>query len=164
MSAKRCERDSNPQSAFADHRFSRPAHYQLWHHSEIPRTGVEPVSPIGHVSLSHARFPVSHLGMKYRRRESNPQNSVFESDTYSSSVTPTKVPLVRFELTVDLSPARVLSPAHIPFCYRGMSKWAGLELHQRCFFVGDLQSLALASRHTDPKNNRLRGSLQTGGL
>ena len=137
MSAKRCERGArrpvdvgfapteverraNPQSACADHRFSRPAHYQLWHHSEVPRTGVEPVSPIGHVSLSHARFPVSHLGMKYRRRESNPQNSVFESDTYSSSVTPAKVPLVRFELTVDLSPARVLSPAHIPFCYRGV--------------------------------------------
>ena len=32
-----------------------------------------------------------------------------------------KVPLVRFELTVDLGPARVLIPAHIPFCYRGVN-------------------------------------------
>ena len=99
---KRCERDSNPQSE-TDHRFSRPAHYQLWHHS--------------------------------------------------------KVPLVRVELTMDLSPARVLSPPHIPVLLQrhintpgeirtltepGLNrvplpvgirarKWAGLELHQRCF-------------------------------
>ena len=30
-----------------------------------------------------------------------PLNSVFEADTYSSSVTPAQVPLVRFELTLD---------------------------------------------------------------
>ena len=29
-------------------------------------------------------------------------------------------------------------------------KWAGLESNQRCFYVGDLQSLALATRHTYP--------------
>ena len=29
---------------------------------------------------------------------------------------------------------------------------AGLELNQRCYSVGDLQSLALATRHTDAYN------------
>ena len=43
---------------------------------------------------------------------------------YSSPITPAQVPLVRFELTLDLSPARVLSPAHIPFCYRGIIRSA----------------------------------------
>ena len=50
----------------------------------------------------------------YRRRELNPQDSVFEADAYSSSATPAKIPLVRIELTMDLSPARVLNPPHIP--------------------------------------------------
>lgn len=42
-----------------------------------------------------------------------------ESCSFSWFRHPGKVPLVRFELTMDLGPARVLSPAHIPFCYRG---------------------------------------------
>ena len=58
-----------------------------------------------------------------------PLNSVFEADTYSSSVTPAQVPLVRFELTLDLSPARVLSPAHIPFCYRGINTPGEIRTH-----------------------------------
>ena len=96
------------------------------------------------MSLSHVRLPISHLGIKYRRRELNhgylldlwsrsiadkPLNSVFEADTYSSSVTPAQVPLVRFELTLDLSPARVLSPAHIPFCYRGINTPGEIRTH-----------------------------------
>ena len=92
--------------------WSLPAHYQLWHHSEIHRTGrwmssghpfypqgtksadrsgaeTEPVSPYKHMSLSHARLPrFRHLGIKYRRRELNPQDSVFEADAYSNSATP----------------------------------------------------------------------------
>ena len=48
---------------------------------------------------------------------------------YSSSITPAQVPLVRFELTLDLSPARVLSPAHIPFCYRGINTPGEIRTH-----------------------------------
>ena len=96
------------------------------------------------MSLSHVRLPISHLGVKYRRRELNqgylldlwsrsiadkPLNSVFEADMYSSSITPAQVPLVRFELTLDLSPARVLSPAHIPFCYRGINTPGEIRTH-----------------------------------
>ena len=96
------------------------------------------------MSLSHVRLPISHLGIKYRRRDLNqgyllalwsrsiadkPLNSVFEADMYSSSITPAQVPLVRFELTLDLSPARVLSPAHIPFCYRGINTPGEIRTH-----------------------------------
>ena len=49
-----------------------------------------------------------------------PLNSVFEADTYSSSVTPAQVPL---------GPARVLSPAHIPFCYRGINTPGEIRTH-----------------------------------
>ena len=80
---ERCERDLNPQSAFADHRFSGPARYHLRHHSIVSRTGFEPASPKGHMILSHARFPVSHPDKEYRRRDSNPQNTAFEAGTYS---------------------------------------------------------------------------------
>ena len=31
----------NPQSAHADHRFSRPAHSQLWHHGKVQEEGFE---------------------------------------------------------------------------------------------------------------------------
>ena len=62
---------------------------------------------------------------KYRRRGSNPQNSVFEADTYSSSVTPACVPLVRIELTMDLSPARVLNPPHIPVLLQRLKNTPG---------------------------------------
>ena len=48
---------------------------------------------------------------------------------YSSPITPAQVPLVRFELTLDLSPARVLSPAHIPFCYRGINTPGEIRTH-----------------------------------
>ena len=58
---ERRERDSNPQSVSTDHRFSRPARYQLRHHSE-----------------------------KYPGRDSNPQNPASKAGTYSSSVTPAK--------------------------------------------------------------------------
>ena len=80
---ERRERDSNPQSAFADHRFSIPARYHLRHHSIVSGTGFEPASPKGHMILSHARFPVSHPDKAYRRRDSNPQNTAFEAGTYS---------------------------------------------------------------------------------
>ena len=85
---ERCERDSNPQSVITDHRFSRPARYQLRHHSIVSGAGFEPASPKGHMSLSHARFPVSHPDKAYRRRGSNPQNPASKAGTYSSSVTP----------------------------------------------------------------------------
>ena len=42
-----------------------------------------------------------------------------------------RVPSVRFELTMDLSPARVLSPPHVPFCYKGIALTAGLEPARR---------------------------------
>ena len=58
---ERRERDSNPQSVSTDHRFSRPARYQLRHHS-----------------------------VKYPGRDSNPQNPASKAGTYSSSVTPAK--------------------------------------------------------------------------
>ena len=74
-------------------------------------------------------FHAPGQNIKYRRRGANPQNPASKAGTYSSSVTPAKVPLVRFELTVDLSPARVLSPAHIPFCYRGMSTPGEIRTH-----------------------------------
>ena len=67
--------------------------------------------------LSHARLPVSHpdINDEYRRRESNPQNPTFEAGTYTISVTPAQVPLVRIELTtMNFRPSRVLSPPHIP--------------------------------------------------
>ena len=48
---------------------------------------------------------------------------------YSSPITPAQVPLVRFELTLDLSPARVLSLAHIPFCYRGINTPGEIRTH-----------------------------------
>ena len=67
--------------------------------------------------LSHARLPVSHpdINDEYRRRELNPQNPAFETGTYTISVTPAKVPLVRIELTtMNYRPSRVLSPPHIP--------------------------------------------------
>ena len=85
---ERCERDLNPQSVFTDHRFSRPARYQLRHHSIVSGAGFEPASPKGHMNLSHARFPVSHPDKAYRRRGSNPQNPASKAGTYSSSVTP----------------------------------------------------------------------------
>ena len=70
-----------------------------------------------HMILSHARLPVSHpdINDEYRRRESNPQNPAFEAGTYTISVTPAQVPLVRIELTtMNYRPSRVLSPPHIP--------------------------------------------------
>ena len=36
----------------------------------------------------------------YGRRDSNPQNSEFKTDTYANSVTPALVEVVRFELTM----------------------------------------------------------------
>ena len=60
--------------------------------------------------LSHARLPVSHpdINDEYKRRESNPQNPAFETGTYTISVTPAKVPLVRIELTtMNYRPSRV---------------------------------------------------------
>ena len=112
MLYERCERDSNPQSAFADHRFSGPARYHLRHHSIVSGTGFEPASPKGHMILSHARFPVSHPDKEYRRRDSNPQNTAFEAGTYSipSLLQNIQVPLAGFEP----AKARILSPAHIP--------------------------------------------------
>ena len=140
MSPKRCERDSNPQSAFADHRFFPSGDYALRLVAPGPlpvvasqqstQDGIRTRKPDrARESESRSFTKISHLGIKYRRRGSNPQNSVFEADTYSSSVTPAQVPLVRFELTMDLSPARVLSPPHIPFCYRGKSTPGEIRTH-----------------------------------
>ena len=71
-----------------------------------------------HTRMSHAGRTTSGWTSILRRPEWNgdfePSKTCCRDRYVFRSVTPAKVPLVRIELTMDLSPARVLSPPHIP--------------------------------------------------
>ena len=133
MSAKRCERDlrwhevpsplGNPQSACTDHRFFPFGDYAL----RLVATGPLPVvaSQRNTQDGNRTRKPV-----RAHESESCPYTNFVPGCSTGAgnrtpktlclkqiricSVTPAKMPPMRFELTMDLGPARVLSPAHIP--------------------------------------------------
>ena len=75
--------------------------------------------------LRHVRFPVTHLGMSTGEGIRTLKTLFLRQRRMPFRHSCITVSLVRLELTVDLSPARVLSPPHMPILLQRQSSTSG---------------------------------------
>ena len=139
-SAGRCERDSNPQSVFTDHQFSKLARYRCGITAESTGEGSRTLrTPL----LGRVRIPVpSHLH-EYLRRGSNPQKT--------RDLNPAHIPVLlqrHFVWPADVTRRRTprsafggirtltgpgLSRFPLPDWDTKAKKWAEKDSNLRCF-------------------------------